>query len=634
MIYATNSIRAINSYCADIYEENNIIDSYFYSYNNGYFKPLNEGNVLTTIIEAIKAAFNFIKKKFTELWGKILGLIKTIKEKIHKKKTNTSDNNSNNQDTVKKLSEEDKKKLEEYILKKTQLAKMNKLDLNKVNDKRKILNNISSQMESWNNSLKSIDDFNSKDQYIEYYKTQLYELIDKLFDKKIKIDTDETLEQIYLKIREYLNDNFKIVDTNGEILPEYRKSLLFKLEDLQKYKDELMKQIDEYDKDLQKCAVSISKFIQQSNDRINKLANDCVKNGMNENEAKSVTSEATKNTNGLATIASDISKVAAQNTATLGNIVKKIDDEVNKAMEEFKAKVSSANTIEELKKIFPNTDWDKDKIDNTTFANSLSKEQMIKIIKIANFTIEEFICLREGWMRGNNIMTIKRDKITKEYQGTARKAEDKFAKLNPELQELLFFTAIRSDNLSSYFKEYYDKIIIENSNSSKNSSKKIDDEATVENIKKWFKEGHADYSKLVVYYASLIINKCLDGDYNLYNRYQDLDPSLYRSLFNNRKYVEQLCSNYTSLSGTAEREKKLLDALPKIYPNIKKDSKNIYLKAKKKYIDYIKDEYSDDKDYIERKIEYIKRDEKKFLGFVVEAFDNIYDFDNIHFLNE
>ena len=29
---------------------------------------------------------------------------------------------------------------------------------------------------------------------------------------------------------------------------------------------------------------------------------------------------------------------------------------------------------------------------------------MIKIIKIANFTIEEFICLREGWMRGNNIM--------------------------------------------------------------------------------------------------------------------------------------------------------------------------------------------------------------------------------------
>ena len=27
MIYATNSIRAINSYCADIYEENNNFDT-------------------------------------------------------------------------------------------------------------------------------------------------------------------------------------------------------------------------------------------------------------------------------------------------------------------------------------------------------------------------------------------------------------------------------------------------------------------------------------------------------------------------------------------------------------------------------------------------------------------------------
>ena len=515
MIYATNSVRAINSYCADIYEENNIIDSYFYSSNNGYFKPLNEGNVLTTIIEDIKAAFNFIKKKFTELWGKILGLIKTIKEKIHKKKTNTSDNNSNNQDTVKKLSEEDKKKLEEYILKKTQLAKMNKLDLNKVNDKRKILNDISSQMESWNNSLKSIDDFNSKDQYIEYYKTQLYELIDKLFDKKIKIDTDETLEQIYLKIREYLNDNFKIVDTNGEILPEYRKSLLFKLEDLQKYKDELTKQIDEYDKDLQKCAVSISKFIQQSNDRINKLANDCVKNGMNENEAKSVTSEATKNTNGLATIASDISKVAAQNTAALGNIVNKIDNEVDKAIEESKAKTSS----------------DSYETDRGGKNLEINKNDVAKLLKEKNVGYTKLINIYTGQC----ILRIFR-KLT---GGTAS-----------------VYSAI-----PEFIREY---------------------RSNVEYIKTLFLA-------------------------NFKNENEDvIDISITKILY---------------------------DYLPQIHPKIKKDSKSLYKKNRNKILNYYNNQI-DPQRQIHNNDTNLKKYEKEIFGFVVEAFDNICDFDNIHFLNE
>lgn len=600
--YFVNENANENTVIDSILENTNVIDNYRF---------LNEGSVISSIIEGIKKIFRIIKEKLQNVWKIITEALTKIKNKIHKKK-DSNDGKKN----IDNMTEEEKEELNKKVRENEELSEI-VLDLDKINKNKDILSKIKNEIKTFDKNTKSIDSFNSKEEYIEYCKNKFYDLIRKSFGNIDVSDANSMTENV----KKYIKDNFRIVDDNKQILDKYKSKKTFKsIDELQKYKDDLVDIIDNYNKELEDFMDTVNTFIKTGNEFIVSVANECDKNNMDEQSTKKVTSDATKACNQTINATSDISKVAAENTVVLGKVSEKIDAETEKMMK-FKSDVANANTVEELKKLFPNTKWGD--INNRTFANSLSKEQMIKLIKAVNFTIEEFICLSEGWKRGpENTMTIDRNKISKAYQGSARKAEDKFAKLSRELQQIIFFVAIRSDNISDYFKEYYDKIIIENPN----PSKEIDDEATIENIKKWFKEGNADYSKLVVYYASLMIEKSIA--YNLYNTFSDIDPSLYRSLFNSRKYVEHLCSNYTSLSSDT-----LFDALPKIYTNIKKDSKNIYLKAKKKYINYINNNYYDED--VKEEIERIKRKEKKYLGYIVESYsmNNIDDvFSEISFI--
>ena len=601
--YFVNENANENTVIDSILENTNVIDNYRF---------LNEGSVISSIIEGIKKIFRIIKEKLQNVWKIITEALTKIKNKIHKKKDSNDDKKN-----IDNMTEEEKEELNKKVRENEELSEI-LLDLDKINKNKDILSKIKNEIKTFDKNTKSIDSFNSKEEYIEYCKNKFYDLIRKSFGNIDVSDANSMAENV----KKYIKDNFRIVDDNKKILDKYKSKKTFKsIDELQKYKDDLVDIIDNYNKELEDFMDTVNTFIKTGNEFIVSVANECDKNNMDEQSTKKATSDATKACNQTINATSDIGKIATENVVVLGKVSEKIDAETEKMMK-FKSDVANANTVEELKKLFPNTEWDEN-INNKTFANSLSKEQMIKLIKAVNFTIEEFICLRAGWKRGfANTMTIDRNVISKAYQGTARKAEDKFAKLSRELGQIIFYVAIRSDNISDYFKEYYDKIIIKNSN----TSKKIDDEATIENIKKWFKEGHADYSKLVVYYARLMITKCLDHD--LFDGFSGLDPSLYRSLFNSREYVEHLCSNYTSLSSLSSTmlENKLFDALPKIYPNIKKDSKNIYLKAKKKYINDINNNY-DDEDAKEE-IEHIKKKEKKYLGYIVESYsiDNI---DNI-----
>lgn len=612
MIYISESTRILNNYyfVNENANENTIIDSIFENTNViDNYRFLNEGSVFNSIIEGIKKIFTMIKEKVQKLWREIISFLRKIKNKIHKK-NDSSDNEKN----INNMSQEEKEELDKKVKENEELSEI-LLDLDKINKNKDYFNKINHEIISFDyfKTAKSINDFNNKEEYIEYYKNTYYNFISKLFDGIDVGDYNSMTENI----KKYIKDNFRIVDDNNQILDKYKSKKTFKsFDELQKYKDDLIDIIDEYNKNIEYLMYNIDGFIKICNDFILSIANECNKNNMDDQSIKKVTSETAKVCNQTINATSDIGKIATENVVVLGKVSEKIDAETEKMMK-FKSDVANASTVEELKKIFPDTDWDKN-INNKTFANSLSKEQMIKLIKAVNFTIEEFICLRAGWKRGNNTMTIDRGEISKAYQGTARKAEDKFAKLSYDLQQIIFFIAIRSDNISDYFKEYYDKIIIKNSDTSKEY---INEKPTVENIKKWFKEGHADYSKLVVYYAALMLGKCLTKG-SLYDTFSDLDPSLYRSLFNSMKYIERLLSN-TSLS-TGEKNI-LFDALPKIYPNIKKDSKNIYLKAKKKYLD---DYYNRNPKYIDREKYYIERNEKHYLGYIVESY-NIDNIDNV-----
>lgn len=595
--YFVNENANENTIIDSILENTNVIDNYRF---------LNEGSVISSIIEGIKKIFRIIKEKLQNVWKIITEALTKIKNKIHKKKDSNDDKKN-----IDNMTEEEKEELNKKVRENEELSEI-LLDLDKINKNKDILSKIKNEIKTFDKNTKSIDNFNSKEEYIEYCKNKFYDLISKSFGNIDISDANSMAENV----KKYIKDNFRIVDDNKKILDKYKSKKTFKsIDELQKYKDDLIDIIDNYNKELEDFMDTVNTFIKTGNEFIVSVANECDKNNMDEQSTKKATSDATKACNQTINATSDISKVAAENTVVLGKVSEKIDAETEKMMK-FKSDVANANTVEELKKLFPDTNWDEN-INNKTFANSLSKEQMIKLIKAVNFTIEEFICLRAGWKRGNNTMTIDRGEISKAYQGTARKAEDKFAKLSYDLQQIIFFIAIKSDNISDYFKEYYDKIIIKNSDTSKEY---ISIEPTVENIKKLFKERHADYSKLVVYYAALMLGHILSK--GLYNEFSDLDPSLYRSLFNSRKYVERLLSN-TSLS--TGKEDILFDVLPKIYPNIKKDSKNIYLKAKKKYLD---DYYNRHPKYIDREKDYIERQEKHYFGYIVESY-SMNNIDNI-----
>ena len=77
----------------------------------------------------------------------------------------------------------------------------------------------------------------------------------------------------------------------------------------------------------------------------------------------------------------------------------------------------------------------------------------------------------------------------------------------------------------------------------------------------------------------------------------------------------------------------LYDYLPQIHPKIKKDSKSLYKKNRNKILNYYNNQI-DPQRQIHNNDTNLKKYEKEIFGFVVEAFDNICDFDNIHFLNE
>ena len=601
--YFVNENANENTVIDSILENTNVIDNYRF---------LNEGSVISSIIEGIKKIFRIIKEKLQNVWKIITEALTKIKNKMHKKKDSNDDKKN-----IDNMTEEEKEELNKKVRENEELSEI-LLDLDKINKNKDILSKIKNEIKTFDKNTKSIDSFNSKEEYIEYCKNKFYDLIRKSFGNIDVSDANSMTENV----KKYIKDNFRIVDDNKKILDKYKSKKTFKsIDELQKYKDDLVDIIDNYNKELEDFMDTVNTFIKTGNEFIVSVANECDKNNMDEQSTKKATSDATKACNQTINATSDIGKIATENVVVLGKVSEKIDAETEKMMK-FKSDIANASTVEELKKIFPDTDWDEN-INNKTFANSLSKEQMIKLIKAVNFTIEEFICLRAGWKRGNNTMTIDRGKISKAYQGTARKAEDKFAKLSYDLQQIIFFIAIRSDNISDYFKEYYDKIIIKNSDTSKEY---ISIKPTVENIKKLFKEYHADYSKLVVYYAALMINQCFGS---LYNTFADLDPSLYRSLFNSMRYVERLLSNSSLHTGS---EDILFDVLPKIYPNIKKDSKNIYLKAKKKYLD---DYYNRHPEYIDIEKNKIERHEKHYFGYIVESYsmnniDNI--FSEINFI--
>lgn len=246
--YFVNENANENTVIDSILENTNVIDNYRF---------LNEGSVISSIIEGIKKIFRIIKEKLQNVWKIITEALTKIKNKIHKKKDSNDDKKN-----IDNMTEEEKEELNKKVRENEELSEI-VLDLDKINKNKDILSKIKNEIKTFDKNTKSIDSFNSKEEYIEYCKNKFYDLIRKSFGNIDVSDANSMTENV----KKYIKDNFRIVDDNKQILDKYKSKKTFKsIDELQKYKDDLVDIIDNYNKELEDFMDTVNTFIKTGNE--------------------------------------------------------------------------------------------------------------------------------------------------------------------------------------------------------------------------------------------------------------------------------------------------------------------------------------------------------------------------------
>lgn len=637
MIYTSNSIRVIENYITSSYEEGEkyINEVFNASYNNTSYNVLNEANIITTIKNSIVKFFKWLWSKITEAAGKIKKFLLNIFNKIRgikvddKKNSTSSKENKNEEnkkveiiildfdkaeDTIRELS------MDAFFNNTAGIRSLHNSAIARIKD---IINSIlNSGLAKVTNAIANggegdelSDSFskNAKDNANKAL-NDLYKELDGIKEKIKKINNEKFANLLDLDKKEYdinevnevLKQKYSFYEKDGSIKKEYQKKVTIDSSDesreqFKKWQEHAMKltkllnqkvaENTEYlaneINDYKKLSIDIMDAINVLTDKIasidKKIAEKIAK------KAKEAAEEATRKANEAARIKAEQERIAAENAAKLAA-----------SLEEIAKTISNAKTGEEIEKVYNDNEldmagyWGSDETNKKfdAFIKNLDKDKLSMLIKSAGFSVEEFVCLSQmkdlysGFSIERNKINLL--KINDSYHKIANSALNKIKKLialskdaeteredkNYQRASMLFNLA-RNKKVKEILKEYYDKII----NKSNIMDVKVD--ADIDGISKIFKDLKVDYNRIKLLYVFEVL-EFLNGRYL---NVDSLDKDKYRNIYD---YFDDIFrTNIVHYYGIDNLS--LYQMLPKIYPNIKKDSKSIYMH----YRDKIKKQLDD-----------------------------------------
>ena len=629
MIYTSNSIRVIENYITSSYEEGEkyINEVFNASYNNTSYNVLNEANIITTIKNSIVKFFKWLWGKITEAAGKVKKFLMNIFNKIRGIKVDDKKNSTSSKENK----NEENKKVEIIILdfdKAEDTIRELSMDafFNNTAGIRSLHNSAIARIKDIINSIlnrglakvtNAIANGGEGDELSDYFSknakdnankalNDLYKELDDIKEKIKKINNEKFANLLDLDKKEYdinevnevLKQKYSFYEKDGSIKKEYQKKVTIDSSDesreqFKKWQEHAMKltkllnqkvaENTEYlaneINDYKKLSIDIMDAINVLTDKIasidKKIAEKIAK------KAKEAAEEATRKANEAARIKAEQERIAAENAAKLAA-----------SLEEIAKTISNAKTGEEIEKVYNDNEldmagyWGSDETNKKfdAFIKSLDEDKLLMLIKSTGFSVEEFVCLSQmkdlySYMSidYNKINLLK---INDSYHKIANSALNKIKKLialskdakteredkNYQRASMLFDLA-RNKKVKEILKEYYDKIINE---SKYTMGVKVD--ADFDGISKIFKTLKIDYNKIKLLYAFKAIKRfSVDGSEL---GYADEERDIY-------EYFDNIFSdNIVHYNGINSLN--LASILPKIYPNIKKDSKSIYMKYRDK----------------------------------------------------